>query len=405
MCLPKLLFVLLLLLFAQPCHAFVSWQGAEGVVELRGLITGSSSTLTNPDNSMFYNHKNVSGMAASGRLMLDVSYGLFSFEAHAEQNYVPLKLQTGGARFVLLQGVERSDFLDWSYDSKQSHLLIDRLNAQLSTDHLNLKIGRQPVSLASTFYFTPNDFFAPFAAQAFFRAYKPGVDAIRADIQLAELSQVSLIAVMGYQLNPSGDNGWSNDPDTARHAYLTRASTVFGDFEFALLAGSVKKDLVLGGDFQGELFEWLGVRGEGHVVWPDAPLQGSSVEFALGLEHRWESSLTLRLEQFYHGRGSSSVAGYEFTGPDGGFYLARHYTAMGASYEFTALLTGDLTTVYNWIDQSALVALYGLYSLTDESEVALSATLSAGKQPQGALIQSEFGLYADAVSLEYRIYF
>ena len=402
---PLLLQLLLPLLFSQPACAFYTWQDDSSGVELRGLVRGSGVMLNNPDNPLFYQDKNVSEVAASGRVMLDISHDLFSVELHAEQDYVPLGLQTGGARFASLQGVERSDFLDWSFDSKQSHLILDRLNVQLSTDRINLKAGRQPLNLAATFYFTPNDFFAPFAAQAFFRAYKPGVDAIRADIQLAELSQISLLSVLAYKSDSLGDNGWSNRPDYGRQSYVARASSVFADFEFALLAGSVKKDLVLGGDLQGELFEWLGVRGEGHISWPDSPLQAMRVEAALGLEHRWENSLTIRVEQFYHGAGANAVTDYALATAETGFYLARHYTAAGANYEFTPLFTGDVTTIYNWVDHSALIALYALYSLTDESELAFSATVTSGKKPQVATIQSEFGLYGDSLSVEYRAYF
>lgn len=403
--LTKLLLLLLLLLFAQPAYAFYAWQDEQSAMELRGLIRGTGVALTNPDNNLFYDQKNISAMAVSGRLMLDVSHDLLSLEFHAEQNYVPLKLQTAGARFTSLTGVERSDLLDWSFDNKQSHLIFDRLNIQLSTERLNMKVGRQPVNLAATSYFTPNDFFAPFAAQTFFRNYKPGVDAVRADIQLSGLSQLSLLAVLGYNSSMVSDNGWSNAPDSARHSYLARVSTVFDDIEFALLGGSVKKDIVFGGDFQGELFEWLGVRGEGHMLWPDSAQLSSTAEFALGLEHRWENSLTIRLEQFYHGSGATSATDYNLAAPNRGLYLARHYSATGANYEFTPLLTGDATTIYNWIDHSALIALYALYSLTDESELALSGTQSIGHKPQAAVIQSEFGLYADSITIEYRAYF
>lgn len=399
------LLFLLLFVFVQPAAAFYLWQDEVSNIELRGLVRGSGITLYNPDNPLFYNHKNVSGMAASGRLMLNASHDQLSFELHAEQAFVPTVLQTAGFRFATLQGVERSDLFDWSFDSKHSHLTLDRLNMQFETERLNLKVGRQPVNLAATFYFTPNDFFAPFAAQAFFRAYKPGVDALRADIQLAELSQLSLISVMGYRTDPLADNGWSNRIDTARNSYLTRISSVFGDFELALLAGSVKKDVVLGTDFQGELFDWLGIRGEGHLLWPDSPLLNTKMELALGLEHRWENSLTIRLEQFYHGSGARSATTYNLATSNSGFYLARHYSAGGASYEFTPLFTGDVTTIYNWIDQSALVALYALYSLTDESELAVSGTVTLGDKPLGAAIRSEFGLYADSISIEYRAYF
>ncbi|WP_072660473.1 hypothetical protein [Mariprofundus micogutta] len=407
-CLTKFFHLSLLLLpmlFAQPAHAFYAWQDEASAIELRGLLRGSAVTLINPDNQLFYNRKNVSGMAVSGRLMLDASYDSLSFEVHAEQSYVPIKLQTAGSNFALLQGIERSDLLDWSFDHQQSHLILDRLNVQLATERINLKAGRQPVNLAATYYFTPNDFFAPFAAQTFFRSYKPGVDAVRADIQLAELSQLSLIGVLGYAVNPASDSGWSNRIDAARNSYLARLSAVFGDFEFALLAGSVKKDVVFGGDFQGELFDWLGLRGEGHVKWPDSPRLTTTIESSLALEHRWENTLTIRLEQYYHGSGATSTAAYKLATANNSYYLARHYSAIGASYEFTPLLTGDMTTIYNWVDQSALLALYALYSLTDESELALSGTVTTGDKPQAAAIRSEFGLYPDSVSIEYRAYF
>ena len=178
-----LLVTLILVAFSQPAHAFFSWQNDDQTMEVRGLLRGSGLTLRNPDNQVYYNTRSVSGLAASGRLMLDAgSSEQFSFELHAVQNYIPMELQTGGSNLAVLRDVERSNLLDWSFNGRRAHLLIDRLNFQYESGKLNLKIGRQPLNLASTFYFTPNDFFAPFAAQTFFRAYKPGVDAVRADI-------------------------------------------------------------------------------------------------------------------------------------------------------------------------------------------------------------------------------
>lgn len=396
------------LLFAvQPADAFYAWQGDNNSMEMRGLLRGSGLTLTNPDSPIYYNKRSVAGIAGSGRLMLDAGMdGKFTFELHAEQSYVPLQLQTGGSNLAILRDIERSDLLDWSFDNKRAHLLIDRLNVQYASPKLTLKIGRQPVNLASTFYFTPNDFFAPFAAQTFFRAYKPGVDAVRADIRLEDLSQLSLISVLGYQLDPLSDNGWSNRIDAARNSYLARASSTLGDFELALLGGTVRKDVVIGGDFQGELFDWLGIRGEGHVNFPDQAGLKRRIEVAVGLEHRWENTFTLRAEQFYHGSGASNTVAYQITTAAAqSLYLARNYTALGADYEFTPLLTGDMTAIYNWVDHSALFAVYALYSLADESELALSGTLASGRRPAGARINSEFGLYGNSISCEIRSYF
>jgi hypothetical protein len=396
----------MLVAFSQPAHAFFSWQNDDQTMEVRGLLQGSGLTLRNPDNQVYYNKRSVSGLAASGRLMLDAgSSEQFSFELHAVQSYIPMELQTGGSNLAVLRDVERSNLLDWSFNGRRAHLLIDRLNFQYESGRLNLKMGRQPLNLASTFYFTPNDFFAPFAAQTFFRAYKPGVDAVRADIQLAELSQLSLISVLGYQLDAASDNGWSNRIDAARNSYLARASSVWGDFELALLAGSVRKDRIVGVDFQGEIFDWLGIRGEGHVNFPDQAGQDRYMELALGLEHRWENSFTLRIEQFYHGSGASNSGSYNLSGTMQGFYLARNYTAGGISYEFTPLLNGDVTAIYNWVDNSALIALYLLYSLSDESELAMGSAVTAGRKPLGTIINSEFGLYPASASVEFRAYF
>jgi len=378
-------------------------------MELSGLLRGFGIALKNPDNPFFYNDRNVAGLAGVGRLMLDASTGeRLSFEAHAVVSYIPGTLQSAGSRFTTQLGVERSDIVDWGFDSQQAHFLFDRLNMQYASDRLNVKLGRQPINLAATFFFTPNDFFAPFAAQAFFRAYKPGVDAVRADVQWGALSQLSLISVLGYERDALSDTGWSNRPDAARTSYLARVSSVFGDFEWAVIGGVVRKDWMLGGDFQGELFEWLGVRGEGRVSFPDAPLQSSFGELALSLEHRWESSLTLRMEQLYHGSGATSEDGYSTVLSHGSVqvsYLARHYTALGASYEITPLLNADMTAIRNWVDDSSLLALYAVYSLSDESELALNANIPLGDKPVGPAIQSEFGLFPLSFNVEARLYF
>jgi len=396
----------MLVLCVQPADAFISWSDDNSSLEIRGLLRGSALLLNNPDAPLFYNSRSVSGLAGSGRLMVDAGVNeAVSLEMHVVQSYIPLTLQHGGSNLVTLQGVERSDMLDWSYDNRAAHLLIDRLNLQYRSNRVAIKAGRQPVNLAVTFYFSPNDFFAPFAAQTFFRSYKTGVDALRADIQLTELSQLSLISVLGYRSDAIGDNGWSSQVDAARNSYLTRLSGLFGDFELALLAGSVKKDRIVGGDLQGELLEWLGVRAEGHVNFPDQAGFKRRLEFALGLEHRWENSLSLRAEQFYHGAGAASSATYATALAAQPSYLARNYSAMGASYEFTPLLSGDLTVVHNWMDHSLLAAVYLLCSLSDESEFAVSAAVARGARPVALRINSEFGLYPNSVSAEIRSYF
>ena len=398
----------LLLMTTPVADAFYEWEDDGISVEMNGLFRGFALALENPDSPEFYKRKTLYGGGALARLMLNLHTDLaFSAEAHIVQSYIPLSLQTGGSHSTNLQGAERSSVFAWRYGQQRALLEFDRLNFQYAGDKFTLKIGRQPINLATTFFFTPNDFFSPFAAQTFYRAYKPGIDAARLDIQTGDLSQISLIAALGYKTGFEEDNGWSQRPDLGNSSFLGRASMVIDDTEWAILGGKVKNKSVIGMSFQGELFEWLGVRGEGHYAFPDDSRQSAYLEFSLSLEHRFENTLSLRLEQFYHGSGADNVGEYssrlenERESP----YLARFYTAFGASYEITPLLTGQATFLYNGVDASSLIALYANYSLSDESEIALSLNLPIGNKPSEFHINDEFGLYPRSINLEYRLYF
>jgi hypothetical protein len=389
-------------------QAFYQWQDDSTSVELRGLVRGFGIAINNPNDSVLYAKDKLVTAGAFGRLMLDIQYqSSLSFELHALQSVVDDNLRTGGSRFSSQLDVERSDAMNWRFADQQADLLIDRFNMQYATDTLTVKLGRQPINLATTFYFTPNDFFAPYAAQTFYRAYKPGVDAARLDWQWSELSQISLITVIDYKQDFESNSGWSNSPDWSETSYLARISTLFNIFEFSGLVGKVNGDDIIGVDFQGELFDWLGVRGEGHMRFPDEVDQSRDVKFSLGLEHRFENTLTLRLEQFYQRAGVTDNHDYSASifNNRTNFYLARNYTALGVNYEITPLLLGDAVWLFNHNDSSSLLALYASYSLSDESELAVGLNLAIGERTRNGMISSEFGRYPASLSAEYRLYF
>jgi len=172
------------------------------------------------------------------------------------------------------------------------------------------------------------------------------------------------------------------------------------------LLGRVRRENVIGASLQGEWFDWLGVRAEGHVADPRDAGQGRHTELSIGAEHRWESSLNARLEYYHHGSGADGVAGYRLSaGPDEDSYLARRYLAVGASYEFTPLLTGEAVALFNLVDDSWLVSLYTVYSLSNEAELAVSLGIPVGDDPSGPGIRSEFGLLPASVTVEVRSYF
>jgi hypothetical protein len=326
-------------------------------------------------------------------------------EFNAYQTYIPATLISRQGQFGAPLDVERSALLENSFSTnKYIHLAVDRLNLKWSQQRLDLTLGRQTINLASTFFFTPNDFFAPFSAQAFYRVFKPGVDGVRAEYRLSNLSFLEVLAVMGYANDVQSTNGWADYPDSELASYLFRGFVNFADSGFGMFTGVIRDNPVVGASVQSELWRWLGVRMEGHVM--DSKLGGQQTEIAVGIEHHWENSTDLRLEYFFHGSGANDTEDYMQVNSGGNStYLARQYAAVGLSYEINPLLQGQSVLITNFTDQSNLLSLNANYSLSDETELSLNVAIPIGTEPVGSLINSEFGLLPLAINLELRSYF
>jgi len=307
--------------------------------------------------------------------------------------------------------VERSSLFSWQQDDSgnaRADLIFDGGALTWGTESNALTLGRQPVQFSVTTSFTPNDFFAPFAPQQFYRVYKPGVDAVRYDHRLADLAQLSLVGVLGYEEDPGAANGWRSEPDWRRTSVLGRYVRSTGALEWGLLAGLVRENGLVGASLQGELTDWLGLRAEGHYRDSNQVHLASGSMLSAGLEHRFPSSLNLRLEQMYNSFGYSSIAEADRALADTTLepgYLGEHYSAIAMSYEFSPLLTGQLLYLRNWSDQSHSLSFYAVLSLADEAELALQVTLPEGKRPDGQSLGSELGMQPLRVGLEYRHYF
>ncbi len=353
----------------------------------------------NPEGTLLYSDSTTSGLAGIARLIGqgETAHGL-RYDFNLYQTAIPQKMAAAASSVT---SIERSDLFEWSFhDSDYQHLTIDQFYFSWSSEKTSLRIGRQPINLASNYYFTPNDLFAPFSAQTFYRTYKAGVDGLRIDHSLGEFSQLSFISVLGYQTDPASDSGWSNGIEATRGSHLIRYTASRYGLEWSLFSGQLKGEIITGGGFQGELTNYIGMRSEIQHYQQSGQTQ-SYIKAAFGLDRRWDNTIHLRGEAFYNGTGHDQVSEYVA----GNTYLAVRYFSAGLSYEFTPLFNGDLLLLKNIDDHSSLIALNGLYSLGDESEVNFGLSMPFGKEPTLSSIQSEFGTAPVAISLEIRSYF
>ncbi|MBU0673476.1 MAG: hypothetical protein KJ950_02385 [Proteobacteria bacterium] len=300
-----------------------------------------------------------------------------------------------------LWDVERSSLFAGSVDEggdSRSVLLIDSFTCQLSSGRFDFTAGRQPINLATTFYYSPNDLFAPFQPQTFFRMYKPGVDGVRLNLRLNPLSQVDLIGVLAYEADPASSTGWSQTPDWSQTSMLGRYSFETGGFQMTFLGGKVHDRYLLGWGFQGEIAGHYGLRSEGNYI--DSGMDGypAQLNVVFGLDRQVTSRLNWRTEYLM-----SKV--FSNNDPVESGYSGRHHGGIGLGYEITPLLNATLLTLINLSDHSGLVAANLLYSLADEVDLTATIFLPLNTSSSIGENGSQFTDTPRSILLEYRVFF
>ena len=372
----------------------------------------------NPDIRLIYPHdydKFTAGilrLIASGNLTDSATFKINTVHEFNHASSAPSTgLFTTGGR--VNSGYRHPD-LTWEWSdhtgsiySTQGVSAIDQAYIKLSHGTVEMELGRQPINLATCFYFTPNDFFQPFSAQAFNRIYKPGVDALRLRYFASELAETGIICAAGYD---------DREPDWDHSALMGYGQTLLGVFEISGLAGKIDSALVAGGAIQGEIGSF-GVRGEGHGYFPTDKDEKNAIHAAAGIDRLWPNTFHLMVEYLFLSDGESDESRYmihHLNTAGTGVFAGRHYGAVGVSYELHPLVTVSGSVVQNLIDLSASITGTMTWSLADEADMIVGFQLPLGKEPRLTLtdtsiqeisVNSEFGLYPSSAFLEFHCFF
>jgi hypothetical protein len=294
----------------------------------------------------------------------------------------------------------RTRYLAWNFwqkDTVLGQMAVDRLRVHRSFGPVDISIGRFPINHSVTFLFTPNDFFAPFAATTLNKTYKPGVDALRINIGLGALSGLEVLGVLG-----SGSDGvpaWSSSAVTAR------LETVLAGFHGSVIGGKLAQRWIVGGTIQGDI-KGVGLRAEGHFGMPDkdgdghidGPLYG---QLAARIEHSWPwHNLNIGAEYAFFSDGADMPSGYIARAalffPDELPYLGEHYVGVNAAMDIIAILNIGVVGLVNAADGSGITTLSLTYNASNEVDLSLGMLAGWGYRPRanpdGTIrVRSEFG--------------
>jgi hypothetical protein len=279
---------------------------------------------------------------------------------------------------------------------------LDRLFMTYSSSKLTLKTGRQPVAFGSAKMINPTDVLTPFSYQELDKEERTGVDAIRMNFSLGDLSLLDAGYVFGNNLMQS------------KSAAFLRLKVNVLDTDISTMLMDFKNNLLLGVDVSrsvGQASVWL----EAADVLPKYFDNNSNnyknyFRSTLGLDYKLTSSLYSYFEYHYNGAGTSDPYKYLLLGTttaytDGGVSLrGRHYLIPGMNYEIGPLLKLTGQFLFNINDSSILSNVLVEQSFTQDVFIDFGTYLPFGSRSP-VVQKSEFGNYPKIFYSSLRLYF
>ena len=404
----------------------------ESAFGLDGRLSTTNLLIDNYNFRPYFGNKstdqtsqNILRLIAAGRPTQQLDYevhGLQSYTYHSSRRETAtLYFGTSGTD-TRYRALDAS--WDWYKTSKSSaSMWLDRFNLKATLAKVDIIAGRQPITFGKAYFWNPLDNFLPFDPRQFDRDYKAGVDGLRIDFPFGSFTGFNLIGVAGRELDYSGryiDHGTLN-ASWYGSALLARTFTTLQGWDLAIQGGKIYGGYQLGGGLVGEIGP-VETRAEAAYFWArdseslPSPLEGDLVEDSftgvVGFGHRFENSLTVEIEYFYNGAGDSNDLDASFVRFASGntLQMSRNLTGFLISYEIEPIITGQFTAIYSWDDPSAQIQPILNWSVSDNTELILGASINLGDRPRKdssgeVKLRSEFGTFPDFYFMEFKVYF
>lgn len=254
---------------------------------------------------------------------------------------------------------------------------LDRLSVSYTQAQYSVNLGRQAFSWGQGMIFNPLDLFNPFAPTAFDKEYKPGSDMVHAQYLMDSGDDFSLLAVP----RRNTQSGNIESDQTSYAAFWRHFATI----ETHIMLAKDYDDTVLGLSFSGN---WLD--GQWNLELMPTQLESGEIKTSGLINYHqawswWQRNVSGFIEGFYNGFGEAD-AKPESLSTELALRIARgqlftknqYYLGLGGSMEITALSSLSASALQNLQDNSGLIMLNGVYSLSNTQQLLLGIQQSLG---------------------------
>ncbi|MFQ6608236.1 MAG: hypothetical protein ACE5EE_06835 [Fidelibacterota bacterium] len=347
------------------------------------------------------------------------TFGYNKLRLDFESRAVDDVLITGNINVQKFHGKTTWDFFDFlPFDSVQisediitslpvvisDTLYLDNIYLRATFPHLDLTVGRQPVSLGTGYAWNPLDIFN--RKDLLDPTYEqPGVNAVRAEIPLADRAGLDLIIQPDSSFGSSTKmiqlkTGWGSFDFTMNYAQQYHLIPYWAFRNYNDMIPTHENLQLAGGSFVGQVGE-LGLWGE--VIrslnsnWKDFG------ELVLGADHTLDSGLYIMVEYFTNSLGAneSELAFnhylHYFSGET--HSLMQDYLFVLSMFAFSNFVSGSVFLFGNLDDQSFSLVPQLQWNAFENVDISFLFSQSFGEK------DTEFGIQDKALRLRLRAYF
>lgn len=326
----------------------------------------------------------------------------------------PSGLAAGAILPAETPGPFRMRQLDWSLVATSGTSWrheVDRASVGVHLDRTELTIGRQAIGWGRGWLFSAVDIFSPFSPVEVDREWRRGVDAIRADVQLADRVSLDFVSAVG--------------PTVDESVFATRFRGYTGQIDLEVMGGRRARDLFVGattsaavadGELHGEFALYRLPEGS-------LPTSGTSdqserlvVKAVAGGSYQLPIGHGVLISAEYHYSGFGATRPGDILGflQDARFrqryqrgdtqILQRHAMAVTGSYEFSPEWRIVSLWLHSPVDGSGLWSPSATLTLGDRLSVLGGVYLPYGRTPVGASLRSEYGTMPRSLLVQLRVY-